>query len=145
MLQGVREDRHKTRINIGSYSQVGPLMLSGQEYRLRRFRTAVRLNPGPAFPVQGAMPQTDGSGAKCGVRDFQDNTTDILIGEEVLPGELEVIQGSFCVEEEWVASPPREEAIISGLGQARFPADRDRRAIDHNIPAVPKAGRLLAF
>jgi hypothetical protein len=40
MLQGVSEDRHKASI-IGRFSsEVGALMLSGQEYRLRWSRTA---------------------------------------------------------------------------------------------------------
>jgi hypothetical protein len=85
------------------------------------------------------MPQTDGFGTKCRVGQFKDNTADILIDKEITTGELEIVQGSFRVEEEWIAPPACEEATIAGVRYSRLSADRDRRQIEDNVPAVPIA------
>jgi len=46
------------------------------------------------------------------------------IGEEIVAGELQIVQRPHRVEEEWIAAPPGEEAVLSGRGY-RSPGTTD--------------------
>src|SRR3954447_20030793 len=89
------------------------------------------------------MPETDAVAAQSRVRHFKDNAADVLFGEEVLTGELEVVQGAFSVEEEGIATPSREEAAIAGLRHAAVRSGGDRRAVENDRPRI--AGTRYLF
>ena len=57
-------------------------------------------------------------------------------------GELEAVQDAKHIEEEGVAPPAGEEAVLAGLCYARRPTRRDRRRFDEHLSRVAyPAGR----
>src|SRR3569833_3427949 len=101
--------------------------------------------PTPVCVVQSAMPQAEWFRAEVFVRHFEHDAAHILFGEEVAPGELEVIQRAFGVEEIGIAPPARKEAIITSVCHSRLLSSGDRRKRDDSLPAVAFAGCLFAF
>ena len=59
---------------------------------MRGPRSAVRLHPAPARTVHRAMPQTPPFRAQGGVGHFQHDAAHVLVGEEILAGELQIVQ-----------------------------------------------------
>src|SRR4029077_17737122 len=94
---------------------VGGLLVTRKEYRLRGQRATVRLNPFPACTVHGAMPQAHLSRAQGGVGYFEHDAADVLLGEEIVAGELQIVQRTHRVEEEGIAAPARKETVVPGL------------------------------
>src|SRR3954454_17524453 len=85
------------------------------------------------------MPQAHGFGTQSRVRHLQDDAADVLFGEEVGSGELQIIQGTFGVEEKRIASPASEESIVAVLCHTRVHSVRDRRSIDNDLPLFANA------
>src|SRR5712691_6522014 len=86
------------------------------------------------------MPQTNLVGPQGRVGHLQYDAAHVLVGEVIVAGELQVVQGAPPVEEERIAAPAREEAVVTCL-----PPRRDRRALDDNLPAVAAPGGLSAL
>jgi len=116
VLQRVREDRDKTGIVRWLPGLVGGFLIARKEYRLRGQGAAVRLHPFPARAVHSAMPQAYLSRAQGRVGHFQHDAARVLIGEEIVTGELQIVQCPHRVKEKGVAAPAREEAMVSGRG-----------------------------
>ena len=68
-----------------------------------------------------------------------------LIGEVIVASELQVVQGALHVEEEGVAAPAREKAVVADLRHLRLPSCRDRRPLEDGLPAVARPGGLRAL
>ena len=64
-----------------------------------------------------------------GIGDFENDAADVFIGEEIFAGELEIVEGALGVEEERIAAPTGEEAIVAGYGDAGFAAGGDWRVL----------------
>src|SRR5258708_32762646 len=82
---------------------------------LRRPRAAVGLHPAAAGAVQGPGPNADPPWRQRDIWNFEDDAAHVLIGEEVLVGELETVQHAKYIEEERVAPPAGEEAVLADL------------------------------
>ena len=54
---------------------------------------------------------------------FNDDTTDILVVEEVVARELHVIEITLCVEKERIAAPTEEQTVGAGFRNQRFLPD----------------------
>ena len=72
-------------------------------------------------------------------------TAYVLVGEEIVPGELKVLQGARHVEEEGITTPAGEEALVASFGYPCLPVHRDRRSFDDYLPAVVGSGGLCAL
>src|SRR5579863_2560174 len=145
VLQRVREDRDKTSIVRRLRSLVGGLLIARKEYRLRSQRAAVRLNPFPARAVHSAMPQAHLSGAQGGIRHFQNDAAHVLVGKEIVTGELQIVQRPHRVKAKGVAAPAREESVVSGRGYVCLVCGRDRCPFYDCLPVAASARSLLAL
>ena len=87
-------------------------------------RAAVHLDPAPDRADQRAGPQANSIGSKDGVGHFQHDAAHVLVSEEIVASELLVVQHTMHVEEEGIAAPAREEAVLTGL---RHPCVSTRR------------------
>src|SRR5882757_7840196 len=145
VLQGVREDSDETGIVLRLRSDVDTLLITGKEYRLRRERAAVRRDPFPTLAVHSAMPQAHLSSDQGRGGYFQHDAADVLFGEEIVTGELEIVQGSHRVEEKGIAAPAGEEAVVPGFRHLCIPPRRDWRSFVDGLPAVARSGGLYAF
>src|SRR6266481_3320330 len=107
----MREDGDETGI-VRRLARVVAISLRADEKdRLRGQRAPVRLDPNPARAVQRARPQADPSGSKGRVGYFQHDAAHVLVDEEILAGELQIVQRPPGIEEEGIAAPAREEAV----------------------------------
>ena len=95
---------------------------------------------GPACDPRGRPLRTPGR-----VGQFQHDTAYVVIGEGIVAGELQVVHGALHVEEEGVAAPAREEAVVAGLRHPRLPSYRDGRPLDDDLPALARPGGLRAL
>src|SRR5580658_722792 len=91
------------------------------------------------------MPKAYSSRAQSGVEYFQCDAAHILVDEEIFSGELQIIQGAHRVEEERIAPPAREEAVVSALRHQRFSRNRDCRPLYDRLSIVAYACSPLAF
>ena len=107
----VREDGDETGIVRRLTREVGISLRADKEDSLRGQRAAVRLDPTPARAVQRAGPQANPFGPKGRVGHFQHDAAHVFVGEEIVAGELQIVQGALRVEEEGIAAPAREEAV----------------------------------
>ena len=108
-------------------SEVGSVLLAGKEGSLVGPRAAIRLDPTPAHAVcrdQRADPQANLFPPQNRVGHFQHDAANIFVGEEIVAGELQVVQGARNVKEERLAAPTREEAVVAGLRDLCFPSGR---------------------
>jgi hypothetical protein len=64
---------------------------------------------------QRAVPQTDLFGPQGSVGHLQHAAAHVLVGEVIVAGELQIVQGAPPVEEERIATPAREEGVVTGL------------------------------
>ena len=111
-------------------------------------RAAVRLDPVPARAVrrdQRAGPKANLFRPQGRVGHFQHDAAHVFVGEEIVAGELQVVQGALRVEEKGIAAPAREEAVVAGLRHLCLPPRRDRRPLDDSLPAVARPGGLRAL
>src|SRR4029077_15216185 len=93
---------------------------------------------------QRACPQIDPRGPKVRVGHFQYDAAHVLVGEEIAAGELQVVQDALRVEEEGVAAPACEEAVLAGLCHSCVPTLRDGCSFDDSLAAVARPGGLRA-
>ena len=121
VFQLVREDGDETGIVRRLTREVGISLRADKEDGLRGQRAAIRLDPTPARPVQRAGPQANPFGSKDRVRHLQHDAAHIFVGEEIVTGELQIVQSPLRVEEEGIAAPAREEAVAAGLRHACIP------------------------
>ena len=119
---------------------VGGDRLASQEGGLRRPRAAVGLLPAAVGAVQGPGPNADPPWRQGDIGNFEDDAAHVLIGEEVLVGELEAVQHAKYIEEEGVAPPAGEQAVLANLCYVRRPTQRDRRRFDKHVSRVAYPG-----
>ena len=61
------------------------------------------------------------------------------------PVKWRVIHGAQRIEEEGIAAPPREEAIVAGVRHPRLLDRRDWRTRDDNLAVIADSGGLRTF
>jgi hypothetical protein len=108
-------------------------------------RTAIRLNPSPAGAVQRANPQAHLFGTEGRVGHFQRDAAHVLVGEEIVTGELQAVQGALRVEEKGIAAPAGEDAVVTGLCHPCLRPRRDRHPLDDDLPVVTCPSGLRAL
>ena len=121
VLQRVRKDGDEMGVVRRLCGKVSIPLLAGKKDRLRGQRTAVSLHPTAARAVQRPHPKVDFFRPENRVWHFQDNAAHVFVGEEILPGELEAIQGTDRAEEERIAPPANEKAVIASFRYPSFP------------------------
>ena len=138
VLQDVREAVDEACVGRRVAAEVGGLLLARREEDgLRRPRAAVGLHP-VAVPVaaghEDPMPERDSCrSSERLIRQLERDAAHVLVGEEVVAGELEFVQGTLGIEEERVAAPTREEPVLTALRHARVRAGRDRRFLHDDV------------
>src|SRR5262245_7215738 len=126
VLERVCEDGNEAAIVRRFARQVGLSLRSNKKDSLRGQRAAVCLNPILDRADQRTGPQANPFGRKVSVRHFQYDAAHILISEKIVASELLVVQHALHVEEERIAAPAREEAILAGLRHQSVLTRRDR-------------------
>jgi hypothetical protein len=91
------------------------------------------------------MPQTHALCRQGRVRHFEHDAAHILFGEEIFPGELEVVEGAERVEEKGIAAPAREESVIPCPRYTRISPRRDWRSFKYDLPLSAHPRSLCAF
>src|SRR6516162_11292373 len=120
----------RRRKRSGHHPQVHPtgrpLFPFQQERQLARAtrRGLSEPNPRPRRPTYRPTGEPVWSQGQC--RHFQYDAAHILISEKIVASELLVVQHALHVEEERIAAPAREEAILAGLRHPRILTRRDR-------------------
>ena len=107
-------------------------------------RAAIRLDPVPARAVcrdQRAGPEANLFRPQGRVGHFEHDAAHVFVGEEIVAGELQVVQGARHVEEEGIAAPAREEAVVAGLRHPCIPPGRDWRSLDDNLSVIASRRR----
>src|ERR1700722_8843920 len=104
VLQRVREDGDETGIARGLRSKIGGVLLAGKEGSLIGPRTTIRLNPFSACAVQRASPQAHLFSTEGRVGYLQHDAAHVQLGEVIVTGELQVVQGAQGVEEKRIAA-----------------------------------------
>jgi hypothetical protein len=135
VLQRVRKDGDEMGVVRRLCGKVSIPLLAGKKDRLRGQRTAVSLHPTAARAVQRPHPKVDFFRPEDRVWHFQDNAAHVFVGEEILPGELEAIQGTDRAEEERIAPPANEKAVIASFRYPYLPVQRDRRRVECPLSA----------
>src|ERR1700689_2527037 len=143
VFQRMREDGDEAAIVRWLRSQIRRVLLARKEGSLIGPRPALRLHPFPACAVQRTSPQTHLLRTEGRVGHFEHNAAHVLVGEVIVTGELQVIQGAIYVEEKGIAAPAREESAASSLCHLRFQSRRDRCSFDDRVPFVACPGGLL--
>src|ERR1700760_2277118 len=82
--------------------EVGSVLLTGKEGGLLGSRAAIGLDQFPARSIERAAPQAYRFSSQLRVGHFQHNAANVFIRKEIITGELEIVQGPFHVEEEWI-------------------------------------------
>ena len=59
--------------------------------------------------------------------------------------ELKVVQCAHWIEEERIAAPPGEKAVVAGFGYSCVPIQGNRRVFDDGLPAIAGPGGLRAL
>jgi hypothetical protein len=91
------------------------------------------------------VPKTDLVGPQGRVWCFQHDATYVLVREEVVAGELQIVEGATPVEEEGIAAPARKEAVVAGVCHPCLASGRDRCPRDDGLPTVARPGGLRAL
>src|SRR5439155_10227233 len=81
-------------------------------------------------------------GSEGRVGHFHHDAAHVLVDEEIVAGELQIVQRPQRIEEEGIATPAREEAVAAGLRHARVPTRRHRCCFDYDMAAVTRFGGL---
>src|SRR5580704_4341121 len=131
--------------SAGSAARIGGVLLAGKEGSLIGPRTAIRLHPFPACAVQRTNPHAHLFRTEGRVGHFQHDTANVLVGEVIVTGELQVVQGALHVEEKWIAAPAGEEAVVPRLSQMCIRPRRDRCSSEDCLSFVAHPGDLLPF
>jgi hypothetical protein len=120
-----------------------------EEDRLRRPCYATHLEEPAACVVGGdecPVPERDSfRSSQPVVRHLEHDAAHVLVGEEVVAGELELVQRSLGIEEKRVAAPTGEEPVLPALRHPRVRAGRDGRALHDDIADVSDAGCVGAL
>src|SRR5579871_2556668 len=145
VFQSVREHRDEAGIVYRRRGKIRTVLLPGKEGSLVWARTAVRLNPLSAGAVYRASPQPHSLRTKGRVGQLEHNAAHILVVKVVLACELQVVQRAIYVEEERIAPPSGEKAIVPGRGYVCLACGRDGCSFDDRLPVVPNAGGLLTL
>ena len=77
--------------------------------------------------------------------ELQDDAAHVFLGEEILSGEVEVIHGAQRIEEERIAAPACEEAVVASVRNPRLSIQRDWRTRDDNLAVIADSGGLRTF
>ena len=94
VLQRVRKDGDETGVVRRSRDEISISLVAGKEDRLRRPRATICLNPAAACAVYSSSPKANRFGPERGVGYFQHNAAHVLVDEEIVAGELKVVQGA---------------------------------------------------
>jgi len=79
------------------------------------------------------------------VRDFQHDGVDVVVGDVVVPGPLESVQGALDVGEERVAAQPGEEPESAHPGRLGGAVEADRDGLREDLADRPGlAGRFAS-
>ena len=90
-----------------------------------------------AAQADGGPHADDGVGAEQVVGYFQGDGVDVVVGEVVVSGPVESVQGAFHVGEEGVAAQPGAQPDGAGPNRARGGVEADREGVGEHL-----AGRL---
>ena len=146
VLERVREAPNETCV-VRRFPREVVISLPIDKYdSLRRPRPALRLDPAaPLTRAQRAGPQANLVRSQGRVGYFKNDAAYILVGEEIVAGELQVVLCALHIAEERIAAPAREEAIVAGL---RDPCDRscrNRCSFYDSDAAIARRGGLRAL
>jgi hypothetical protein len=111
----VRKDSDETGVVRRCRGEVSISLVAGKEDSLRRPRATICLNPAAACAVYSSSPKAKRIGPKRGVGYFQYNAAHVFVTEEIVTGELKVVQGAGHVEEEGITTPAGEKAVVAGF------------------------------
>src|SRR5262249_39530969 len=104
-------------------AEVRQSLVSGEENRLHWSSTPVCLHPAFSGLFHCASPKSYLPASQSHIRQLDHDAADVLVGEEVIPRELHVIEIAFDVEEERIAPPTEEEPVVAGFRHEGFPPD----------------------
>jgi hypothetical protein len=76
---------------------------------------------------------------------FQHDAAYVFVGEKIGPGELQIVQRTHRVEEEGIAAPAREEAVVAGLRHPCIPPGRDWNSLKDNLAVIASRRSLCAL
>src|SRR5258705_9352784 len=114
MLEGMRECTDETGVVLRLRGAICFVLLAGKEGRLGWSCSALPLHPAPAAVRrnQRARIKAHQTFPQRRVGHFKCDAANVFIAEEILPNELEVVEGAG-VEEKGIAAPARKEAIVA--------------------------------
>jgi hypothetical protein len=121
VFQRVREDGYETGIVRRLTRKVGLSLHADKKNGLRGQRAAIRLDPTSFRRGKRPGPQVNPFRSKDRVGHFQRDAANIFVDEEVVTGELQIVQGALRVEEKGITPPAREEAVAAGVCHACIP------------------------
>ena len=145
VFQRMRENGDETGVVRRLPSEIGGVLFAGEERSLIRSCTAIRLNPFSTCAVERTSPQAHLPTPEGRIGHFQYDTAHVLVGEVIVTGELQVVQGSLDVEEKRISAPAGEEAVVAGFSHLCFPLQRNRRAFDDNLTVIACTGGSRTF
>src|ERR1700737_1996954 len=99
----------------------------------------------PTPAVQRARPKGNLFRTKGRGGHLQHDAAHVFVSEEIVAGELQVVQGSPHVEEEGIATPAREETVVASLCHPCLSIHRDRCPFDDSLPGVARPDGLCAL
>src|SRR5262245_60271796 len=115
MFQFVREGVNEAVIIRWFSAEVRLPLLSGKKYRLHWSSTPVGLPPAFCSFVHCASPNSHLIASQSRAGQLDHDAANIFICEEIVPGELHVIEITVNVEKERVAAPTEEETVVAGF------------------------------
>src|SRR5882672_6754836 len=123
VFQLVREHADETIIIRRLPAEVSLPLLSDEENRLQWSCTSVCLDP--AFPsfVHRASPDPHFIAFQIRVGQFKHDAANIFVEEEVVPGELHVIEIADYVQKERIAAPAEEKTEVADFRHQGFSPD----------------------
>ena len=139
VLQRMGEDGDEPGVVCRLSCDVRAFLIPGKERLLRGQGASVRLNPTSGRTIQRSAPEPKLLRSQFSVGYFKCDGTDVFVGEEILTGELQVVDSAQRVEKERVAAPPCEEAVLAGARHPWLAARRNRRTIENNHTVFARA------
>src|SRR6266481_756899 len=120
VFQLVREHTDETIVIRRVPAKVSLPLLSDEENRLQWSGTSVCLDPSfPSF-VHGASPDPYFIASQIRVGQFNHDAANIFVDEEVVPGELHVIEIADYVQKERIAAPAEEKTEVADFRHQGF-------------------------
>src|SRR5437879_1349124 len=110
----------KRSSSAGSPLRYASLFSPGEENRLQWPSTAVCLDPAFASFVQCPSPNSHLIASQIRVGQFNHDAANIFVDEEVVPGELHLIEIAVHVEKERIATPTEEQTVVTGFRHHGF-------------------------